>query len=75
MGCTVPRPSVPASRPLSHNTLKKWERTALDQTYMCNQTAAFIRCLTKVQENMSVKGDTECYFQRQALKQATPVGR
>ena len=42
-------PSAPASRPVSQDTLRKWER---DQTYMCNQAAAFSCCLTKVQENM-----------------------
>ena len=46
-------PSAPASRPVSQDTLRKWERAARDQTYMCNQAAVFIRCLTKVQENMS----------------------
>ena len=38
---------------MSQDTLRKWERAARDQTYMCNQAAAFSRCLTKVQENMS----------------------
>ena len=46
-------PSAPASRPVSQDTMRKWERAARDQTYMCNQAAAFSRCLTKVQENMS----------------------
>ena len=45
-------PSAPASRPVSQDTLRKWEQAARDQTYMCNQAAAFSRCLTKVQENM-----------------------
>ena len=46
-------PSAPASRPVSQDTLRKWERAACDQSYMCNQAAAFSRCLTKVQENMT----------------------
>ena len=46
-------PSAPASRLVSQDTLRKWERAARDQTYMCNQAAAFSRCLTKVQENMA----------------------
>ena len=46
-------PSVPASRPVSQETLRKWERSARDQSYMCNQAAAFTRCLTKVQESMA----------------------
>ena len=50
-GCFLP--SAPASHPVSQDTLRKWERAARDQTYMCNQAAAFSHCLTKVQENMS----------------------
>ena len=46
-------PSAPASRPVSQDTLRKWERAAHDQSYMCNQAAAFSRCLTKVQDNMT----------------------
>ena len=46
-------PSSPASRPVSQDTWRKWEWAARDQTYMCNQAAAFNSCLTKVQENMS----------------------
>ena len=48
-------PSAPASRPVSQDTLRKGERAARDQTYMCNQATAFSRCLTKVQENMSTQ--------------------
>ena len=46
-------PSAPASRPVSQDTLRKWERAARDQSYMCNQAAAFSRCLTRVQDNMA----------------------
>ena len=46
-------PSAPASRPVSQETLRKWERSARGQSYMCNQAAAFSRCLTKVQESMA----------------------
>ena len=46
-------PSAPASRPVSQDTLRKWEKAACDQTYMCNQVAAFSRCLTKVQDSMA----------------------
>ena len=58
MNSTFPRianrslPSAPASRPVSQENLRKWERAARDQSYMCNQAAAFSRCLTKVQDNM-----------------------
>ena len=59
LNSTVPRIangsllSAPASRPISQDTLRKWERAAHDQSYMCNQAAAFSRCLTKVQDNMA----------------------
>ena len=46
-------PSAPASRPVSQETLRKWERAARDQSYMCNHAAAFSHCLTKVQEDMT----------------------
>ena len=46
-------PSAPASRPVSQDTLRKWEMAARDQSYMCNQAAAFSRCLTKVQDSMA----------------------
>ena len=46
-------PSAPASRPVSQDTLRKWERAARDQSYMCNQAASFSRCLTKVQDSMA----------------------
>ena len=45
-------PSAPATKPVSQDSLRKWERAACDQTYMCNQAAAFSKCLTKVEENM-----------------------
>ena len=46
-------PSAPASRPVSQDTLRKWERAVRDQSYMCNQAASFSRCLTKVQDSMA----------------------
>ena len=48
-------PSAPASRPVSQDTLRKWERAARDQSYMCNQAASFSRCLTKVQDSMTTQ--------------------
>ena len=59
MNSTLPRianrslPSAPASRPVSQENLRKCERAARDQSYMCNQAAAFSRCLTRVQDNMA----------------------
>ena len=46
-------PSAPASRPVSQDTLRKWERAARDQSYMCNQAAGFSRCVTKVQDSIT----------------------
>ena len=43
-------PSAPTSRPIHQDTLRKWERSARDQSYMCNQAAGLSRCLTKVQD-------------------------
>ena len=39
-------PSAPASRPVSQDTLRKWERAARDQSSMCNQPAGFSRSRT-----------------------------
>ena len=44
--------SAPASRPVSQDTLRKWEQATRDQNYKCNQAAAFSHCLTKIQESM-----------------------
>ena len=44
--------SALASRPISQDTLRKWERAARDQTYMCNEAATLSRYLTKVQDSM-----------------------
>ena len=35
--------------------LRRWERTAGEQTVMCNQAAGLSRCLTRVQDAMSVQ--------------------
>ena len=42
--------SAPVSRPVYQETLRKWERSAREQTLMCNQAAGFSRCITKVQD-------------------------
>ena len=73
-GCSLP--SAPASRPLSQDTSRKFERAAHDQTYMCSQAAAFICCLIKVQENMSsqlkiIQGVTSKGKSSSKLHQAT----
>ena len=48
-------PSAPASRPVSQDILRKWERSARDQSFMCNQAAGFSRWLTKVQDSMATQ--------------------
>ena len=42
----------PASRKISQETLRRWERSAREASVVCNQTASFNRCLVKVQQNM-----------------------
>ena len=69
-------PSAPASCPVSQDTLRKWEWAACDQTYMCNQAAAFSRYLTIVPENMSsklkiIQGVTSKGKSSSKLRQAT----
>ena len=42
----------PASRRISQETLRRWERSAREATVICNQAASFNWCLFKVQQNM-----------------------
>ena len=49
-GLTSP---APASRAISQDTLGRWERSAREATYICNQAAGLNRCLLKVQQGMS----------------------
>ena len=42
----------PASRPISQDNLRRWEKCAREASTICNQAASFNRCLYKVQENM-----------------------
>ena len=42
----------PASRRISQDTLRRWERMAREASVVCNQTASFNRCLFKVQGDM-----------------------
>ena len=42
----------PASRRLSQETLRKWEKSSREATAICNQAASFNRCLFKVQQSM-----------------------
>ena len=49
-GLTTP---APPSRYISQDNLRKWEKSAREATYMCNQAAGFSRCLSKVQQDLS----------------------
>ena len=42
----------PASRCISQESLRRWEKSAREATVICNQAASFNRCLFKVQEDM-----------------------
>ena len=42
----------PPSRQISQDNLRRWEKAAREASTMCNQAAAFNRCLYKVQDNM-----------------------
>ena len=44
--------SAPASWEITQDTLRHWERSAREQTVMCNQAAGISRCLSKVQDSM-----------------------
>ena len=46
---------APASRPLSQDTLRRWEKSALESSYICNQSAGFSRCLSKVQTSLQAQ--------------------
>ena len=43
----------PMLRPISQETLRKWERSARESTVICNHAASFNRCLLKVQQNIN----------------------
>ena len=44
--------TLPTSRRISQETLRRWEKSAREATVICNQAASFNRCLFKVQQNM-----------------------
>ena len=43
------------SRPISQETLRKWERSARESTVICNHAAGSNRCLLKIQQNMNTQ--------------------
>ena len=44
--------SQPAVRQLSQETVRKWEKAAKESSYICNQSAGFNRCITKIQDSV-----------------------
>ena len=44
--------SPPMSRPISQESLRKWERSACESTVICNQAASFNHCLLQIQQSM-----------------------
>ena len=44
--------SQPPSRPIAQDTLRKWEKAAKETSYICNQSAGFNRCITKIQDSV-----------------------
>ena len=42
----------PQSRPISQDSLQKWEKSATEASLICNQAARFNHCLFKVQQGM-----------------------
>ena len=49
-----------ASRRISQDTLRRWEKTAREASVVCNQAASFNRCLFKVQSDMQTQIKTIC---------------
>ena len=52
----IAKPSIATSQPPSHqisqDTLRKWEKAAKESSYICNQSAGFNRCITKIQDSV-----------------------
>ena len=46
---------APASHPLSQDTLRRWEKSARESSYIYNQVAGFSRCLRKMQTSMQAQ--------------------
>ena len=45
----------PASRQISQDNLRRWEKSAREASTVCNQAAGFNRCLYRVQDNMKTQ--------------------
>ena len=46
---------APASRTISQDTLRGWEKSVCKATYVCNQAAGLSRCINKVQQGMTAQ--------------------
>ena len=44
--------SQSSSHPISQDILRKWEKAAKETSYICNQSAGFNRCITKIQDKV-----------------------
>ena len=47
--------TAPASRQISQDSLRRWEKSAREASIICNQAAGFNRCLYKVQDSMQAQ--------------------
>ena len=45
---------LPPCRPLSQETVQKWQKAMKQSPYVCNHAAGFTRCMTKLQEDIQV---------------------
>ena len=51
----IAKPTVANSQPprqISQDTIRKWEKAAKEMSYICNQSAGFNRCITKIQDSV-----------------------
>ena len=44
--------SQPPSCPIAQDTLRKWEKAVKETSYICNQSAVFNRCITKIEDSV-----------------------
>ena len=66
----------PASRRISKESLKRWEKSAREALVICNQAASFNRCLLRVQQDMQCQLKTLRRTQRKGfLKEYCHHGR
>ena len=52
----IARPTISNSQPTSHqisqDSIRKWGKAAKETSYICNQSAGFNRCITKIQDSV-----------------------